>query len=129
MICYGSIGTPIVAVESGYIEALGWNQYGGWRVGIRKDLCEGQIVTAGDVIGYLGMTGYSSHENVNNINIPHLHFGVQLIFNEVQKDGNNQIWIDVYEIIEYLKRNSSQVYMAYPDTRDYERKFDMMQNE
>lgn len=105
MICYGSIGTPIVAVESGYIEALGWNQYGGWRVGIRsfdgkryyyyahlrkdhpyaKDLCEGQIVTAGDVIGYLGMTGYSSHENVNNINIPHLHFGVQLIFNEVQK--------------------------------------------
>lgn len=50
-----------------------------------KDLCEGQIVTAGDVIGYLGMTGYSSHENVNNINIPHLHFGVQLIFNEVQK--------------------------------------------
>ena len=132
-----------------YIEALGWNQYGGWRVGIRsfdgkryyyyahlrkdhpyaKDLCEGQIVTAGDVIGYLGMTGYSSHENVNNINIPHLHFGVQLIFNEVQKDGNNQIWIDVYEIIEYLKRNSSQVYMAYPDTRDYERKFDMMQNE
>ena len=32
MIYYGSIGTPIVAVESGYIEALGWNQYGGWRV-------------------------------------------------------------------------------------------------
>ena len=92
-------------------------------------LCDGLFVTAGDVIGYLGMTGYSSHENVNNINIPHLHFGVQLIFNEVQKDGNNQIWIDVYEIIEYLKRNSSQVYMAYPDTRDYERKFDMMQNE
>ena len=80
MICYGSIGTPIIAVESGYIEALGWNQYGGWRVGIRsfdgkryyyyahlrkdhpyaKDLCEGQIVTAGDVIGYLGMTGYLS---------------------------------------------------------------------
>lgn len=145
----GSIGTPIIAVESGYVEALGWNQYGGWRVGIRsfdgkryyyyahlrkdhpyaKDLSEGQIVTAGDVIGYLGMTGYSSHENVNNINIPHLHFGVQLIFNEVQKDGNNQIWIDVYEIIEYLKRNSSQVYMAYPETKDYERRFDMMQNE
>lgn len=145
----GSIGTPIVAVESGYVESLGWNQYGGWRVGIRsfdgkryyyyahlrkdhpyaKDLCEGQIVTAGDVIGYLGMTGYSSHENVNNINIPHLHFGVQLIFNEVQKDGYNQIWIDVYEIIEFLRKNSSQVYMAYPDSKDYERKLNMMQNE
>lgn len=145
----GNIGTPIIAVESGYVESLGWNQYGGWRVGIRsfdgkryyyyahlrkdhpyaKDLSEGQIVTAGDVIGYLGMTGYSSHENVNNINIPHLHFGIQLIFNEVQKDGYNQIWIDVYEIIEFLRKNSSQVYMAYPDSKDYERKLNMMQNE
>ena len=32
----GSIGTPIIAVESGIIEQLGWNQYGGWRIGIRS---------------------------------------------------------------------------------------------
>ena len=32
----GSIGTPVIAVEDGYIEALGWNQYGGWRIGIRS---------------------------------------------------------------------------------------------
>ena len=143
----GSIGTPIIAVESGYVEALGWNQYGGWRVGIRsfdkkryyyyahlrkdhpyaKDLCEGQIVSAGDVIGYLGMTGYSVKENVNNINIPHLHFGVQIIFNEVQKDGINQIWIDVYQIIEFLRKNKSMVYVAYTDTKDFERVYDFMQ--
>ena len=30
----GQIGTPIIAVESGYVEALGWNQYGGWRIGL-----------------------------------------------------------------------------------------------
>ena len=30
---------------------------------------EGKIVTAGDVIGYLGMTGYSSEENKNNISM------------------------------------------------------------
>jgi peptidoglycan LD-endopeptidase LytH len=146
----GSIGTPIIAVESGYVEALGWNQYGGWRVGIRsfdgkryyyyahlrkdhpyaKDLSEGQLVNAGDVIGYLGMTGYSSKENVNNINIPHLHFGLQLIFNEVQKEGTNQIWIDVYQIVEFLRNtNSSQVYMAYKDTNDFERVNDMMKEE
>ena len=145
----GSIGTPIVTVEGGYVESLGWNQYGGWRVGIRsfdkkryyyyahlrkdhpyaKDLVEGQIVRAGDVIGYLGMTGYSSKENVNNINVPHLHFGIQLIFNEVQKDGVNQIWIDVYEIIEFLRQNASTVYLAYPDTYDYERKLDLMIDE
>ena len=32
----GQVGTPIIAVESGTVEALGWNQYGGWRIGIRS---------------------------------------------------------------------------------------------
>ena len=32
----GQTGTPVVAVESGYVEAIGWNQYGGWRLGIRS---------------------------------------------------------------------------------------------
>lgn len=142
----GSIGTPIIAVESGIVEATGWNQYGGWRIGIRsfdkkryyyyahlrknhpyaKDLEQGQIIKAGDVIGYLGMTGYSTKENVNNINVPHLHFGIQLIFDESQKDGTNQIWIDVYNIINFLKKNKSLVYRAYDDTKDYKRVYDII---
>jgi len=121
----GSVGTPVIAIESGYVEAIGWNQYGGWRIGIRSfdnqryyyyahlrkdrpyaaDLTEGDIVSAGDVIGYLGMTGYSAKENVNNINVPHLHFGIQLIFDASQKDGVNQIWIDCYEITKFLYQN------------------------
>lgn len=144
----GSIGTPIIAVESGIIENFGWNQYGGWRVGIRsfdtkryyyyahlrknhpyaEGLEKGMTIKAGDVIGYLGMTGYSTKENVNNINIPHLHFGMQLIFDESQVDSSNEIWIDVYHIIEFLKKNCSEVYMANEDTKDYERKFDFMEN-
>ena len=144
----GSIGTPIVAVESGIIEHLGWNQYGGWRVGIRsfdgkryyyyahlrknhpyaEGLEEGMSVKAGDVIGYLGMTGYSTKENVNNINIPHLHFGMQLIFDESQVDSPNEIWIDVYQIIEFLKQNRSEVYMSNNDTKDYSRKYDFIDN-
>ena len=142
----GSIGTPIIAVESGIVEACGWNQYGGWRIGIRsfdgkryyyyahlrkdhpyaKDMSEGKIVKAGDVIGCLGMTGYSTKENVNNINVPHLHFGMQLIFDESQKDGTNQIWIDVYDIINFLKKNKSEVYKAYTDTKDYDRVYDII---
>ena len=78
------------------------------------------------MIGYLGMTGYSTKENVNNINIPHLHFGMQLIFDEVQKEGTNQIWIDVYQIINFLKKNKSEVYKAYTDTKDYKRKYDII---
>jgi murein DD-endopeptidase MepM/ murein hydrolase activator NlpD len=139
----GSIGTPIIAVESGIVEHLGWNQYGGWRIGIRsfdgkryyyyahlrKDhpyvsgLSEGSIITAGDVIGYLGMTGYSLKENVNNINIPHLHFGMQLIFDESQVDSSNEIWIDVYNIIEFLRQNQSSVFMNDTENKDYSRKY------
>ena len=134
----GSIGTPVIAIESGYVEAIGWNQYGGWRIGIRSfdnkryyyyahlrrdhpyapDLSEGDIVTAGDVIGYLGMTGYSVKENVNNINVPHLHFGIQLIFDVSQKDGTNQIWIDLYELTKFLYRNRMAV-VRTEDGKDY----------
>lgn len=123
----GSVGTPIIAVESGYVEALGWNQYGGWRIGIRsfdkkryyyyahlrknfpynKSLVVGSVVQAGDVIGYLGRTGYSSSENANNINTSHLHFGMQLIFDESQKESNNEIWIDCYQIVQFLYKNRS----------------------
>lgn len=142
----GNTGTPIIATESGVVEALGWNQYGGWRIGIRsfdrrryyyyahlrkdhpfaKDLKEGDIVTAGDVIGYLGMTGYSATENVNNIDVSHLHFGIQLIFDESQKEGNNQIWIDLYELTQFLSKNRSAVTMTYPETKDYTRLYNMI---
>lgn len=124
----GSVGTPVIAVEAGYVEACGWNQYGGWRVGIRSfdgkryyyyahlrkdhpynDIYEGKIVDAGEVIGYLGMTGYSAKENTNNINVPHLHYGMQIIFDPSQKDGWNQIWIDMYAITEFLSSYRSSV--------------------
>ncbi len=125
----GQIGTPIIAVESGYVEALGWNRYGGWRIGIRSHdkkryyyyahlrqnypyaewLKEGENVTAGDVIGYMGHTGYSDTENVNNIDEVHLHFGIQLIFDESQKDGNTEIWINPYNLVRFLKKNRSEV--------------------
>ena len=119
----GSLGTPIVAVEGGVVEALGWNRYGGWRVGIRsfdskryyyyahlqKDkpyapgLEVGDIVQAGDLLGFMGCTGYSDQENVNNIEIVHLHFGIQLIFDESQKECLSEIWIDPYQIVKLLE--------------------------
>jgi peptidoglycan LD-endopeptidase LytH len=140
----GQVGTPIVAVESGWVEALGWNQYGGWRIGIRsfdgkryyyyahlrknfpynKSLEVGSVVQAGDVIGYLGRTGYSRNENVNNIDTPHLHFGMQLIFDESQKEGVNEIWIDCYDIIKFLYRNRSET-VKNTETKEWSRVFDM----
>ena len=125
----GGLGSPIVAVEGGIVEAMGWNRYGGWRVGIRsfdsrryyyyahlkKDtpfapgLQEGDVVQAGDLIGFMGRTGYSDRENVNNIETVHLHFGLQLVFDESQKECNSEIWIDVYSIVKLLSAHRSSI--------------------
>ena len=125
----GAQGTPIVAVEGGVVEAMGWNRYGGWRIGIRsfdgkryyyyahlqKDhpfaagLQEGDMVRAGDLIGFMGRTGYSDKENVNNIETVHLHFGLQLIFDESQKECLSEIWIDVYDIVRLLANHRSSL--------------------
>lgn len=125
----GGLGTPIVAVEGGVVEALGWNRYGGWRVGIRSfdsrryyyyahlrkdkpfapDLKVGDMVQAGDLIGFMGRTGYSDKENVNNIETVHLHFGLELIFDESQKECDSEIWVDVYNIVRLLSRHRSSI--------------------
>ncbi len=136
----GALGTPIICVEGGTVESAGWNQYGGWRVGIRshdrrryyyyahlrKDepfapgIEEGAVVQAGDVIGFMGRTGYSTKENVNNIETVHLHFGLQLIFDESQKECLSEIWIDVYDITRLLERHRSSVRYD-PEEKKWER--------
>ena len=133
-------GTPVVAAEGGIIEAIGWNQYGGWRIGIRsfdkeryyyyahlqkdhpyvENLYVGQSVTAGQVIGYVGQTGYSLKENTNNIDTPHLHFGMQLVLDEEAKDSPNQVWIDLYALTKLLSHHTSEV---VPDGEEYVRRY------
>ena len=128
----GSLGTPIVAVEGGVVEAMGWNRYGGWRIGIRsfdskryyyyahlqKDrpfaegLEIGDQVQAGQLIGFMGRTGYSDKENTNNIETVHLHFGMQLVFDESQKECLSEIWIDCYDIVRLLDSHRSSLKKA-----------------
>ncbi len=141
----GNVGTPITAVEGGTVESIGWNRYGGWRIGIRSfdqkrsyyyahlrkdtpyhsDIKLGSIVKAGQVIGYMGMTGYSVKSNVNGMSVPHLHLGLQLIFDESQKEGENQIWLDVYNLVKLLSKNRATV-VRDSETGEYYRKYDII---
>ncbi|MCL1901357.1 MAG: M23 family metallopeptidase [Firmicutes bacterium] len=135
----GSTGTPIIAIESGIVTELGWNRYGGWRIGIRsqdtkryyyyahlrkdRPYAEGlklnDVIEAGQVIGYLGQTGYSSTENVNmKTGKPHLHLGLQLIFDKSQEDGNGEIWIDLFNITKLLYLNQAGV-TKDEETKEY----------
>ncbi|MCL6593759.1 MAG: M23 family metallopeptidase [Alicyclobacillus sp.] len=88
---FAPYGTPVLACTTGYVELMGWNKYGGWRVGIRdvnnvyyyyahlssfaKGLKQGDIVQPGEVIGYVGSTGYGPPGTSGKFP-PHLHFGV-----------------------------------------------------
>lgn len=136
MLC--AVGTPIICIEDGTVECVGWNQYGGWRIGIRSndkkryyyyahlrqnrpyhcDIQEGMTVHAGEVIGYAGRTGYSTTENVNNIETPHLHWGMELIFDESQKECDNEIWIDLYAITLLLEKHKSET-VRIAETKEY----------
>ena len=61
---------------------------------------------------------------MNNIDEAHLHFGLQLIFDESQKEGNNEIWVDVYPLVRLLYRNRSET-VKNQETKEYSRVYDI----
>lgn len=132
----GSVGTPVVAVEGGTVTEIGWNRYGGWRIGIRSDdglrywyyahlrrgnpyargICRGAKVATGDHIGYLGQTGYSAKENTDlKTDAPHLHIGLQLIFHPSQEKGDKEIWVDLYGITRFLSGSRVRLSRGLPE--------------
>ena len=67
------------------------------------------MVQAGDLIGFMGRTGYSDKPNTNNIETVHLHFGIQLVFDESQKECLSEIWINPYHIVRLLHSHRSSL--------------------
>ena len=88
---FAGYGVPVRATSYGLIDIMGWNDYGGWRVGIRdiyntysyyahlsgfnKELKEGDIIEPGTVVGYVGSSGYGK-EGTSGRFAPHLHYGM-----------------------------------------------------
>ena len=84
-------GVPVRSTVFGVVEIKGWNKYGGWRIGIRdinnlyhyyahlsgfeKTLKAGDVVRPGQVIGYVGSSGYGKPGTSGKFP-PHLHYGV-----------------------------------------------------
>lgn len=89
---------PVVSVCDGIVEKIGWLELGGYRVGIRDEsgvyyyyahlyryedgITEGMTVHAGQVIGYIGDTGYSKVEGTTGNFDVHLHFGIYMTDNK-----------------------------------------------
>jgi murein DD-endopeptidase MepM/ murein hydrolase activator NlpD len=88
---FANKGTPVYSALDGEIVNFGWNELGGWRVTIRVDAAtqfyyahlngyasgigKGSIIKKGQLIGYVGSTGYGP-EGTQDLFLPHLHFGI-----------------------------------------------------
>lgn len=88
---FADYGVPVKATTYGIVEIIGWNRFGGWRIGIRdlnntyhyyahlsrfeKGLEKDTIVKPGDPIGYVGSSGYGPKGTAGKFP-PHLHYGM-----------------------------------------------------
>lgn len=104
---------PAVSICDGTIEKMGWLELGGYRLGIRsthgaymyyahldsyqKGLAVGDAVKAGDIIGYVGNTGYGKEGTKGKFDV-HLHFGIYLDI------GGKEVSVNPYYILKWLEQ-------------------------
>lgn len=92
---FGQVKTPgyypVLSMTDGVVEQVGWLPLGGYRIGIRspsggyfyyahlsgyeKQFQKGEAVSAGDILGYMGDTGYGPAGTRGRFPV-HLHLGI-----------------------------------------------------
>lgn len=104
---------PIISMTDGVVEKKGWLPQGGYRLGIRspegayfyyahlhsyqEGMEEGTEVKAGDLIGFMGDTGYSEIEGtVGNFDV-HLHLGIYVDYK------GEEMSVNPYEVLKHYE--------------------------
>lgn len=83
---------PVLSMSDGVVEQIGWLKLGGYRIGIRSpkgvyfyyahlysyapSMKKGLKIRAGDMIGYMGDSGYGKKEGTVGKFPVHLHLGI-----------------------------------------------------
>lgn len=112
---FAGYGTPVLSTSYGVVEVMGWNDFGGWRIGIRdnhnsyhyyahlgsynKELKVGDVVEPGMTIGVVGSSGYGK-EGTSGKFPPHLHYGIYKF------DGRNEWAFDPYPSLQQWERQT-----------------------
>ena len=116
---------PVVSISDGTVEQLGWLEKGGWRIGIRsihdvyfyyahlssyaEEFQKGDPVQAGQLLGYMGDTGYGKQEGTRGQFPVHLHLGIYLRSEEFRELAVNPYWF-----LRYLESHRRVVAGAAP---------------
>ena len=111
---------PVVSVSDGIVKNKGWLEKGGWRIGIisnsgtyyyyahldsYSNLKIGDNVRAGELLGYMGDSGYGAEGTVGQFPV-HLHFGIYFY-----EDGK-EISVNPYEVLLFLE-NKKLIYSYF----------------
>lgn len=103
---------PVVSMTDGVVEKKGWLELGGYRIGIRAphgayfyyahldsyaDLEPGDEVKAGDLLGFMGDTGYGTREGTKGKFPVHLHLGIYI------DSGGEEVSVNPYPALKYTE--------------------------
>ena len=114
---------PIVSMTDGVVEKKGWLPQGGYRLGIRSasgayfyyahlhsyanGIEEGVTVKSGELIGFMGDTGYSEVEGtVGNFDV-HLHMGIYIDYK------GEEMSVNPYQVLKYYEEKTRRFYNRY----------------
>lgn len=98
----------ICSMTDGVVKKIGWLEMGGWRIGIEsdsgiyyyyahldsyeKEFQEGERVTAGQILGRMGDSGYGKEPGTKGNFDVHLHVGIYLTDLDGQERAVNPYW-------------------------------------
>ena len=104
---------PVVSITDGQVEQQGWLPLGGWRIGVRspgggyfyyahlssygRDFQEGDQVKAGELLGFLGDSGYGPEGTTGKFP-PHLHLGIY-----VETEEDPEYALNPYPVLQFLQ--------------------------
>lgn len=103
---------PVVSMTDGVVQNKGWLELGGYRIGIQAphgayfyyahldsyaDIEEGDEVKAGDLLGFMGDTGYGTAEGTKGKFPVHLHLGIYIYNRE------HEISVNPYPALKYVE--------------------------
>ena len=104
---------PVLSMTDGVISNLGWLEKGGYRIGITSDsgtyyyyahldsyanIQEGDKVKAGELLGYMGDTGYGKEGTKGKFPV-HLHVGIYTY------NDSTEISVNPYFVLRYLDKH------------------------
>ena len=106
---------PVLSMTDGVVEKVGWLALGGYRIGIRapagayfyyahlseyeKEFVAGDKVKAGDILGYMGNTGYGEEGTAGKFPV-HLHLGIY-----IQTPDKQELSVDPFWVLKSSQKN------------------------